>query len=463
MEMNKQPLIKLFVWIAAGLLLHSCMVGRKYTRPEMAIPQALHGEQEDSLSIADEKWWDIYTDPILQQLIRKTLNHNKDILIAVERVKELEALKRVKTAELLPEFNLHIYDDTEWENYRGEKFVRDPEYGTKIRTSWEVDLWGNLRWARRKSVAELMQSVENRRALQMMLVADVARAYYELIALDSELSIVRQTLGTREEGVNQARLRYEGGLTSETSYQQAKVELASAATLVPELLRRIAVKESEIALLAGEFPNEVERGSMLEQVNLPDHLPVGLSSELLQRRPDIRLAEQSLIAANAALGMAYTDRFPRLILTGAYGTEGDQISTLLKSPYGIFIGSLTSPLYQFGKKRNRYKAQQHVYEQEARRYEKRILTVFKEVNDAIVNYNAIKEARQLKYELEQASRSYVELANLQYINGVINYLNVLDAQRRYFDSQIGLSNAIRDEYLALIQLYKVLGGGWDMD
>ncbi|MCD8166647.1 MAG: efflux transporter outer membrane subunit [Bacteroides sp.] len=429
----------------------------------MALP-ALTEEQEellpDSLALADLRWWEIYSDATLQELILKALNHNKDIQIAVERIEELRALRRAKTAELFPEINGNIYYDREFENYRGEKHVDDLELGTKIRVGWEVDLWGNIRWGREKSTAEYLQSIEARRSVEMTLVAGVARAYFELVVLDNELAIVRQTLHTREEGVNQARLRFEGGLTSETSYQQAQVELASTATLIPELEHRITIKENEISLLTGEFPGRVPRTTMDQQNSLPEHLPVGLSSDLLKRRPDVRMVDHSLRAANAAVGIAYTDRFPRIVLTGAYGTEGDQFSTLMKSPYGIIIGTLTTPVFAFGKKQAKYKAQQRAYEQELHRYEKKVLTVFKEVSDAMVSYNSIKQARELKSDLERASKSYVDLAQLQYINGVINYLNVLDAHRRYFDAQIGLSNAIRDEYLALVELYKVLGGGW---
>ena len=295
----------------------------------------------------------------------------------------------------------------------------------------------------------------------MTLIAEVARAYYELIALDNELSIVRQTLETRKEGVHQARLRFEGGLTSETSYQQAQVELATTATLIPELERRIAVKEHEIALLAGEYPDRIARQAMDPAATMPEHLPVGLPSELLRRRPDVRRAEQALEAAYAAVGVAYTDRFPRIQLSAAIGVENDLLSSLFSSPYSFVSGAIAGPVFGFGKKRARYQAQQAAYRQECRRYEKTVLTVFKEVSDAIVTYDSSLRASELKRNLERAARSYVELARLQYLNGVINYLDVLDAQRRYFDAQIGLSNALRDQRLARVQLYKALGGGWE--
>ncbi len=448
--------------LAAGTAFSSCMLGKKYKSPELDLPEYLVEGDSGSLVLADLRWWELYADTALQSLIRQTLDNNRDLLAAAGRIRELAALKRIDNAALLPTLDGRVYADREYENYRGESpGGHDSEMGAKLQFSWEIDLWGNLRWARRQSMAEYLGSVEAQRALQMTLIAETAQAYFELTALDNELAIVRQTYATRQESVHQAKLRFEGGLTSETAYQQAQVELSSTATLIPELVRKIAAKENEIALLTGNYPKEIVRAPMDSTISLQESLPVGLPSELLKRRPDVRQAEQALIAANAAVGMAYTDRFPRIKLTGAYGLEGDAINTILRSPYGLIAGNLTTPLFAFNAKRARYRAQQAAYEQECNRYEQKVLTVFKEVNDAIVSYNSAREARVLKSDLEQASKKYVELARLQYINGVINYLDVLDAQRKYFDAQTGLSNAIRDEYTALVQLYKALGGGWD--
>lgn len=463
MKQTVKHILRALLLVAVAAAMGSCVLGRKYQSPEFNLPDRLSDSapDNDSLLFADMRWWEVYSDTTLRNLISATLANNKDMRIAAERVQELAQLRRIDNAAMLPQIGGTAYGEREWENYGGNNPDVSPEFGAKLTLGWELDLWGNLRWARRKGVAEYLESVEAQRALQMTLIAEVAQAYYELAALDNELAIVRRTLATRQEGVRQAKIRFEGGLTSETSYQQSQVELASTATLVPELERKVAAKENEIALLAGRYPGPVERSSLDNAMKLPQELPVGLPSELLLRRPDVRAAEQALIAANAAVGMAYTDRFPRIRLTGAYGLEGDAIQSILQSPYGLLSGTLTTPIFSFNAKRAKYRAQQHAYEQECARYEKKVLTVFQEVNDAIVGYNSAREACVLKRNLEQASRKYVELARLQYINGVINYLDVLDAQRQYFDAQIGLSNAIRDEYIALVQLYKALGGGWD--
>lgn len=345
-------------------------------------------------------------------------------------------------------------------NYGGDRYKNDPEEGLKASLSWELDLWGNLRWANDRSKALLMESVENRRGLTISIIAEVAQAYFELVALDNELSIVRQTLDARKESVRLAKLRFEGGLTSETSYQQAKMELARTATHIPILERDIALKENEISFLAGEFPSTIERNRQRKRITLPENLPVGLPSTLLERRPDVRAAEQSLIAANAAVGMAYTNRFPRLTLTATGGLESEEFSDFFKSPMHFLSASLLGPIFDFGRRQGAYRAQQAVYEQECYSYEKVVLNAFMEVRNAIVDYNKIQEIYESMAELEQASKTTMELAQLQYINGVIGYIDVLDAQRSYFDAQINLSNAIRNKELVIVQLYKALGGGW---
>lgn len=445
----------------AIVLFASCKIGKSYTRPELHLPDSL-AQCQDTLSFGDEAWWEVYTDSTLRTLIAKTLDHNKDLLIAAARVKEMAAQKRISTANLLPDIRGTVTGERELENHGGDAFKRADTFEAQLLFSWELDLWGNLRWARSASVADYLQSVEAQRALRMTIIAEVAQAYYELVALDTELDIVKQTLKAREEGMRLARIRFEGGLTSETSYRQSQVELARTATLVPDLERKISLKENDIAFLAGEYPNKIMRGQLLHTFDFPNELPVGLPSTLLERRPDVRQAEQKLIATNARVGVAYTNMFPRISLTGRVGSESLSLSELVKSPYAIMEGALLTPILGWGKNRAALKAKKAAYEGEVHSYEKTVLTAFKETRNAIVNFNKIKEVYELRAHLERSSKSYVDLAQLQYINGVINYLDVLDAQRSYFDAQIGLSNAIRDELIAVVQVYKALGGGWQV-
>ena len=444
----------------SSLGLSSCQLGKSYTRPALDLPAQLDGTVPDSTSIGDLSWWELYKDTTLQELITRTLTYNKDLKIAASRMEELASLRRIDFADMFPQATARLNGNREATNYGGHNLDPDPEMSLTATISWELDLWGNLRWARDHSMAEFLASVENCHAMRMGLVAQVAQAYFELMALDNELAIVRRTLEAREEGVRLAEIRFKGGLTSEIVFQQAKVELARTATMVPDLERRIALKESEIALLAGDFPHEIRRGQLPEEATLPDTLPLGLPSTLLERRPDIRRAEQELIAANAAVGQAYTNMFPRLSLTTTLGVETDALKDLLKSPYNYVSGGLLSPLFAMGKHRATYKARQKAYNGAAANYEKTVLTAFKEVHDAIVNFNKIKEIHESRRQLAEASRTAVELAQLQYINGVIGYLDLLDAQRSYFDAQVSLSNAVCDQQIMMINLYKALGGGW---
>ncbi len=449
--------MKYKLWIVfAGLvfMLASCKIGKKYTRPELNLPEEIAGVKGDSVSVDSINWWDLYTDPVLQRLIVRTLEYNQDMLIAAARVKELMALQRIDKADLFPKVDAKVHADREHDQ------TPDNTFELKALLSWELDLWGKLRWANQAAISGYLQSVEGKRALQLSLVAQVAQSYIELTALDQELAIVNQTLAARREGVRLAKLRFEGGLTSETSLRQAQVELARTQTLTPELERKIRLKENEISLLTGQYPGKVERGKHIVGQHLPDSIPVGLPSELLERRPDIRQAEYQLKAAHAKVGVAYTSMFPKITLTGHYGLESNALSDFLKSPYFFVGGELLSPLFNMGKNRAKLKAARAVQEQETYNYQKAVLNAFTEVNNALITSRKSREIRESRQNLENAARSYMDLATLQYINGVISYIDVLDAQRGYFDAQIGLNNAIRDELLAAVNLYKALGGGF---
>lgn len=452
---------KYLLIILSVVFLHSCKIGKDYTKIEMDIPNEFAAYTHDSTCFADMKWWDIYADTNLRSLIQYTLENNKDMKIAVAKVKEMAARKKIDYADFFPKVTANAYGQDEKLNYQGDfSNAHDIEYGVKANISWEIDLWGNLRWANEAAIAEYLSSVEGRNALMMSLVAEVAENYFELIALDNELLIVKQTLGAREESVRLAKIRFEGGLTNETSYQQAKLEYAKKATLVPELEKKIAMKENEILALSGCFPRRVMRTETQKNLILPDTIPVGLPSDLLERRPDVRKAEQKLIAANARVGVTYTNMFPRIALTSNLGFETDAFATLLSSPMFFISSNLMSPVFNMGKNKAKYKAQLAVYEQECYNYEKVVLSAFYDVMNALVEFDKVKQIYETRLLLKESAKVTMDLAQLQYINGVIGYLDVLDAQRNYFDAQISLSNAYRDKQITMVKLYKALGGGW---
>ena len=356
-----------------------------------------------------------------------------------------------------------MYGEKEGENYGGDSYSSDNQFDLKGTASWELDLWGKLRWTRDRSLADFMASVENQRALRMSLIAQVAQAYVELVALDNELAIVHQTVEARRKSLHLVRLRYEGRIISEIPYRQAQVELERIQTMVPDLERQIVVKQNELAFLTGEYPHGIDRTQMAVADSFPSVLPVGLPSSLLERRPDVRQAEQELIAANADVGIAFTSLFPSVRLTGTFGAESEELSNLLQSPHHLLTGTLLQPIFGMGKNRARLKARKAARERAAYAYEKAVLNAFKDAHNAISEFNKMKDIYDTRRRLVQSSKSMLELAQLQYISGYIAYIDLLDAQRSYFDAQLSLSNAVRDRLLALINLYQALGGGWQSE
>lgn len=446
--------------ILAAAALSGCQLGKHYTRPQLELPETLDSLSVDSSSIGDYPWEQLYTDTTLQGLIRKTLTYNKDMLIAAARIKELAAMKRIDFANLFPQVGVKVYAEKEAENYGGDHYKQSSEFDLKGTATWELDLWGKLRWAKDKSIADFVGSLENQSALKMSLIAQVAQSYFELVALDNELSIVKKTVDARQESLHLVRLRYEGGLIPEIPFRQAQVELARTATLVPDLERKITLKENEIAFLTGEYPHRIKRSVLPEEVILPGSLPVGLPSSLLERRPDVRKAEQDLIAANAAVGVAFTSLFPTISLTASFGGESAELHDLLKSPTHLLSASLLQPIFAMGKNRAMLKAKKAAYEQAVYAYEKTVLNAFKDAYNAISEFSKTKEIYETRLRLEQSSKIALDLAQLQYLNGYIGYIDLLDAQRGYLDAQIALNNAIRDKQLTVVNLYKALGGGW---
>lgn len=450
---------------AAALMFAACSAVRHCQQPQLNLPESIEpGQPLDSTTIADIDWWQFYGDSTLCRLIRRTLDNNKEMLAAAANVERMRQLYRIDKAVRLPNISAPVYANRETNEYYGKPFSNDPEIGVKASLSWELDLWGNLRWAKRQGGAEYLASVEAWRAMRMTLVAEVATAYFELMALDNELAIVRRTLETRREDVHQARLRSEGGLTAETVYQQAQVEYATTAALIPDLERRIQVMENGISMLMGGYPGqEIPRRRLELDVSMPDTLAVGIPSVLLQRRPDVRASEQQLRAALAGVGVAYADRFPRFNLSLTGGVEDGYFEHLFEAPFTYMAANIAAPIFGFGRKQAKYRAALAAYDEARLGYERKVLEVFKETDDALVTYRSVRESAARMVTLREAASKYVELANIQFRGGYINYIDVLDAQRRYLDAQISLSNAVRDEHLALVNLYKALGGGWSLD
>lgn len=457
--------MKLFLHIFLFLsffIVTSCSGVKNLSKPELDIPESYGDIMEmDSLTIADLGWWEFYGDENLREIIEKVLEENKRILMAAEKVNQAQFLYNSEKAKLFPELSFKLPWNHETNHYYKELELIDPEIGVKPSISWEVDLFGSLRWNKKKSMAQYKATLEDERAMRMVLVAETASAYFRLVALDNELEIVKSTMVTREEGVRLAKLRFEGGLTSETVYQQAQVQYATAAALVPNLEYNIKVAENQLLLLMGSLPDQpVKRSSELKDNTLSDRLPLGIPSSLLERRPDIIAYENRLQAAVANVGYTYAKRFPSMNIELTGGWEDNDFKNLFRSPFSYIAENFVAPLVDFGKRKNTYKAAISAYNESKLAYENKVLEAFNEVDNALSRYYSARLAVTKDTELLEAAHKYQDLTWKQYRGGTINYIDVLDAQRRYLEARISRINAIRDEHLALIQLYKALGGGW---
>lgn len=447
------------------LICSACSGVRHLTKPQGNVPDKFtHNLDNDSACMAELDWWKFYSDSTLCGFISHTLEHNRDLLSAASRIQQAKELYGVDKANLFPQINGSVYANDETNDYSGTGIKHDREMGVKFPITWEMNLLGSAIWASKRGKAGFLASIEDYRAMQVLLIAETAKAYYRLVALENELSIIRRTVETRKESLRMAKIRFEGGLTSETVYQQAMVEYATAASLVPNLRQKITTARNALTLLMGELPNDTLTSGVnsLDPIQL-EKLPVGVPSQLLERRPDIRGAQQRLSAAKSNVGYTYAERFPSLQLGFTPGFENNELAKFLQSPFTFIVGSVAGAVFDFGRRKHKYKAAIAEYDQARFKYEKTVIQAFTEVNTAIKAYKAARRSSKLKIELCQAALKYNKLAELQYRGGSLNYIDVLDAQRKYFDAQIDESNAIIDEYIALIDLYKVLGGGWNLN
>lgn len=461
----KRRLLSFLILPLLALTFAACSMKKYCPEPKLNLPQNVlrTATELDSLAVADLQWWEFYADTLLQNLIRKTLANNKDMQVAISKIKQLRYGNRAALTENFPHVSLRLGGDYERTHHYQDKIDPDPEIGLRGVVSWEFNLFGAQAWTSRQERDKYLASIEGQRALQMSLIAQLASAYFELISLDRELEIVTNTVAARRENMEKNSLRFEGGLTSEIVYHQAIVEYLNASTLIPDIKKNIALKENEISLLAGEFPSKVERASTVLETMQLKNLPVGLPSELLLRRPDIRQSRAQLDAAMAKAGFYFANRFPSVRIGFEPGFENIEWANIFRSPHLYVVGNLLVPLVSWGKRQNQYKASIEEYMQQKALYEKNVLIAFKEVNDAMAVYRNATQNSALLTTLFHAAQKYLELVDLQYINGGISYMDVLDAQRRYFNAQLGMTRSVCNEYIALVNLYKSLGGGWNTE
>src|SRR5688572_2831113 len=464
--MKRSIIVLLIVCLAQTFVL-----GQKktYQPPQVQIPVNLDRNvptpQTDPQTIADLKWFDVFQDEKLQAMVREALTYNYDLRTAVTRVDAARGNLGIVRSDQYPQIGATA-------NYTGQGLSRESrENGNHVRScgdivltrfTFELDFVGRKRKAARAAKADLLASEEAQRAVITGIISEVARSYYSLRELDFQLEIARRTLSSRLESLRIIKLRQERGVSNLLELRQAEELVYNATEVIPAVEQSIGQQENFISVLIGRNPQEIVRGRSLTEQVMPPSVPEGLPSALLERRPDIRSAEQSLIAANARVEIAKKAYFPTISLTGFFSFQSAQLSNLV-SPAGL-IGSigpqLAQPIFTAGRIKSTIRLTQAEKEFLLVNYEKTIQNAFREVSDALIAYRKVKEVREQREILVVTLQDRAKLAYMRYNGGVANLLEALDADRELFEAERGLAQIRRDELLTIVQLYKALGGGW---
>ena len=460
----------IFSVLAAVLWLSACMVGPDYTRPSMEIPpQFRAATTSDAASIADLKWFEVFQDEHLQELIRVALAQNYDLRDAIARVEEARANLGITRSNQFPQFGIGADVPSSELSRQGQFSVpngtsRQRTYGEVFLNlfTFEVDLWGRLRRATESAQAQLLASDWNRKAVITTLISDVATAYFSLLELDMELAIARNTLGTREESLRLLRTQLQGGVGTLLDVRQGEQLVYTAAEIIPDDERQIEQTENLISLLLGRSPGPVGRGNLLLAQETPPEIPAGLTSALLERRPDIQTAEQILVARNANIGVARAAYFPTITLTGEFGFQSTALASLFSGSRRIwsFIPQMTQPIFTAGRLGSEVEQAEAQQRSALAQYERAIQSAFRDVSDALIQYRKIREIRAQRELLVTSLRDRTRLAYMRFRGGVDTMLNALNSDQDLFVAELNLAQARRDELLSLVQAYKALGGGW---
>ena len=451
------------------ILLCSCMVGPKYHRPAVATPhnfRALSDSpqiQAQSASYADLPWWQVFKDPKLQELIRTAIKQNYDLQLATERITSARAEVAVTRSSLFPQ----VGANANFEGGKENNFQTKYNFLTLVGdAAFQVDLFGRLRRATEASRAELLATDAARQTVVLTLVSDVATDYFTLLQLDLQLHITRQTVATQTDSVKLTKIRLDHGVATKLDVLQAQQVLDTANAQIPDLERQIGQEEDALNILLGNYPNSVPRGFSLTEQELPPEVPPGVPSSLLARRPDIREAEQILVATNAEIGVAKAAFFPQIALTGSGGGSfgrSSAFTSLFPSQLGIWSygAQVSQPVFTGGALRGNLHYAQSQNRQALISYQQTIQRAFGDVSDALIGYDKLHQVRLRQQDTVADLQETVRISTLRYQGGTTTYLEVLDSQRSLYSAELSLASARGEEFRSLVQLYRSLGGGWE--
>ena len=458
---------------AASLLLCGCVVGPDYNRPTINAPGAFRGQPAaEQDSFADQGWWNVYSDPLLSDLIKEALKNNYDLKTAIARAREEEAYRGVARSAFLPTVGV----DTGVQRDHGV-FKADPALDLPtnpktsnlflggLSTAWEIDLWGRIRRSTEAANANYLASEEGRRGLMLTLITGVGQAYLELVELDRRRDVASDSRDAFQSTYTLFSKRFGAGIVSRLQVTRAQAALSAAEGTLNDIERQIAQKENAICVLVGRNPGPVQRTTPDKEMNPPPAVPAGIPSQLLERRPDIREAEQNLRSASARVGVARADFFPRFGLTALAGSVSPELTSLSSGTANLWAlaASLSGPVFTGGRLTSEYRAAVAVFDQAKEQYSQRALRAFREVSDALVASQKLSAIEEQQKREVAALNDSVSIARRRYLGGLASYYEVLEAQQLLYPAEIDLSETSRDRRLAIVQLYRALGGGWNFD
>jgi outer membrane protein, multidrug efflux system len=442
------------------LLLAGCTMGPKYKRPVVQAPATFYTEEQArQISTADLAWWDLFKDPVLQSLIREALEKNYDLQLAVAQVEQQRALLGVTRSQFYPQIG---YDG----NISGQQSVLVPNhtyYSYSFTSFWEIDLFGRIRKMTEAQRAVYFSSEEARRDVRLLIMAQVAQGYFGLRALDAQLEIAKRTVKSFQDTLDIFQHRLEGGAASALETSRAQAALSNVAAVIPDLERQIVAQENALDLLLGRNPGPIARGAALIDQYDPPEVPAGLPAALLERRPDLREAEQNLIAANANIGVAKANFFPTISLSGLFGGISPQLSELTGAGKAWSIaGDLAGPIFTGGRLKNQYYAAIAQRDQARISFEKAVTQAFGEVSTSLSAHEQLARAYREQVTSVDAYRESVRLSTIRYDSGLSSYLDIIDAQIQMYPAESATVNYDLGRKLALVDLYRSLGGGWNL-
>src|ERR1700683_3001744 len=448
--------------------LAGCAVGPNYKRPAVSVPTdyraAVPSPAAPPSSLGNENWWQVYQDPALVQLIHTALQQNYDVRIAATRVLEAQAQVGITRADQLPSANVGANVFSEQNAKVSNLFPAYEVNAGQLNLSviWNLDFWGKYRRQTEAARAQMLATEWGQRAVISSLVANVATAYFQLRALDSELDIAERTLGSRQQSLQLTQTLFTHGSASDLDLSQSEQLVYTASETIPDLERQIRQEENQLSVLLGENPGNIARGRALTEQPVPDGVPAGLPSELLERRPDVHQAEEIIVAANAQIGVAKAAFFPSISLTGTGGLESNTLNRFINAPshtwYGAF--SVAQPVFEGGALRSQLRLARAQWQESVLSYQQTVQNSLEQVSNALVAYDENRQFRGQQELLAAAAERSDRLSLVLYRNGGASYLQVLTNETNYFSAELNLVDAQLNERLALVQLYQALGGGW---